>query len=281
MGIARRGLVPEIMIRRCVPLLALVVATGHSVPQRTPALRVCADPNNLPFSNRRQEGFENRIASMVAKDMGRPLQYAWYAQRRGFIRNTLRADLCDLVVGIPTSVELVLATRPYYRSTYVFLHRTDAPFTVRSLDDTILRRVKVGVQFIGDDGANTPPVHALNKRGIVSNIVGFSIYGDYRQPNPPARIIEAVANGTIDVAIVWGPLAGYFAPRQPVRLSIAPVTPQVDVPFLPFVFDIAMGVRRTDTLFRQQLDDVLVRRRGAVDSILAEYHVPRTDRRQP
>jgi mxaJ protein len=268
------------MVRSLIPLLALIVATGHSVPRRTPALRVCADPNNLPFSNRRQEGFENRIAALTADELGRPLQYAWHAQRRGFIRNTLRADLCDLVVGIPASVELVLPTRPYYRSTYVFVHRSDAPFTVRSLNDSILRRVKVGVQFIGDDGANTPPVHALNKRGIVANIVGFSIYGDYRQPNPPARIIDAVADGTVDVAIVWGPLAGFFAPRQPVPLTIVAVTPEVDVPFLPFVFDIAMGVRRTDTLFRQQLDDVLVRRRASVDSILAEYHVPRADRRQ-
>ena len=242
---------------------------------------MCADPNNLPFSNSREEGFENHIARLLASEMERPLQYAWYAQRRGFIRNTLRAELCDVIVGIPASVELVLPTRPYYRSTYVFVHRADAPFTIRSLNDSILRRVKVGVQFVGDDGANTPAVHALNKRGIVRNIVGFSIYGDYREPNPPARIVEAVAKGTVDVAIVWGPLAGYFAAKQAVPLTIVPVSPQVDLPFLPFVFDIAMGVRRADTAFRQQLDDVLVRRRDSMDSILAAFHVPRTDRRQP
>ena len=172
-------------------------------------LRVCADPNNLPFSNEREEGFENRLAELLARELGAErVEYTWWAQRRGFFRNTLNAGLCDVVMGVPSSVELAATTRPYYRSTYVFVTRADRGLDIRSLDDEALRRVRVGVSIIGDDYANAPPAHALAQRGIVGNVVGFSVYGDYAQPNPPARIVEAVAAGDVDVAVVWGPLAG-------------------------------------------------------------------------
>ena len=263
-----------------------VAAAAASVPAPAPTrrvLRVCADPNNLPFSNQREQGFENRIAKVIARELDADLEYTWWAQRRGFIRNTLRAGLCDLVPGVPTSFELVLATRPYYRSTYVFLYRKDAPFTVRSFDDSVLRRLRIGVHYIGDDYANAPPAHALGNRGIVSNVTGFSIYGDYATPNPPAAIVKAVADRTIDVAVVWGPLAGYFAPRQKAPLTLVPVSPQIDVPFLPFVYDIAMGVRRDNPALKAEIEGVLVRRREEIDAILEEYGVPRvgTGRRAP
>ncbi len=238
-------------------------------------LRVCADPNNLPFSNEKGEGFENRLAELLAGEMGRRVEYTWWAQRRGFIRNTLRAGECDLVAGIPSSMEMVLATRPYYRSTYVFVYRKDADFEVRSFDDPILRKLKIGVHLVGDDGANTPPAHALSTRGIVGNLRGYTLYGDYSTPNPPARILDALASGEIDVAIIWGPLAGYFAPKQRVAMEIVPVSPQVDVPFLPFVYDISMGVRRDDPALKYEVEQVLTRKRAEVDAILADYGVPR------
>jgi mxaJ protein len=256
-----------------LPVVPLQARLADSAGART--LRVCADPNNLPFSNRRGEGLENRLAELVARDLGARLEYTWWAQRRGFIRNTLRAHRCDVIIGIPMSVELVLATRPYYRSTYVFVQRADAPYRIASLDDPRLRTLRVGLQFVGDDGANPPPAHALARRGVVHNVVRFSVYGDYREPDPPSRIIEAVGRGEVDVAVVWGPLAGYFAPRQRARLLITPVKPQIDIPFLPFVFDIAMGVRRDDHTLKAQLDDVLYRRRASVDSLLRAYGVPR------
>jgi mxaJ protein len=263
---------------RTLALLFAVVgcAESHAKPARE--LRVCADPNNLPFSNQRGEGFENRLAEMIARDMGATVKYTWWAQRRGFIRNTLRAGACDLVTGIPSSFELVLPTRPYYRSTYVFVYREDAPFAVRSFDDPVLRRLRIGVQLVGDDGANTPPAHALGSRGIVGNVRGYTLYGDYSQPDPPARILDALARGEIDVAVVWGPLAGYFAPREPVKLRIVPVSPQVDLPFLPFVFDISMGVERGDTALKEEVERILGRRRAEVDAVLARYGVPRVDR---
>ena len=238
-------------------------------------LRVCSDPNNLPFSNQREEGFENRIAQLIAADLGAKVEYTWWAQRRGFIRSTLKANTCDVVMGIPTSMEMVLPTRPYYRSTYVFVSRHDRNLRVRSFDDAILRRVKVGVHMIGDDGANTPPAHALSRRGIIDNVAGYMVYGDYRQDNPPSRMIEAVARGDVDVAVAWGPLAGYFAELQGTRLDVVPVSPQIDLPFLPFVFDISIGVRREDTVLRDELDAVIVRRRPEIDAILEEYRVPR------
>jgi mxaJ protein len=242
-------------------------------------LRVCADPNNLPFSNQAGEGFENQIAQLLAREMGRRVTYTWWAQRRGFIRNTLKAGECDLITGVPSSLEMVLATRPYYRSTYVFVYRSDAGFDVRSFDDPVLRRKRIGVQLVGDDYANTPPAHALAARGIVGNVKGYTLYGDYAEPNPPARILDALARGEIDVAIVWGPLAGYFAPREHAALKIVPVSPQVDVPFLPFVFDISMGVRRGDVALAAEVERILRARRAGVDSILDRYGVPRVDPR--
>jgi mxaJ protein len=250
------------------------VATGMRAPFR--ALRVCADPNNLPFTNQRAEGFENRIAELVARDLGARLQYTWWAQRRGFIRNTLKSGSCDVVMGVPTGLGPVLATRPYYRSTYAFVTRRSTP-QLESFDDPRLRKLRVGVQLIGDDFANTPPASALTHRGIVRNVRGYTVYGDYREPNPPSRIMRAVENGEIDVAIVWGPLAGYFAQRSPVPLRVTPVSPEIDVPYLPFVFDIAMGVRRQDAELRDSLDAVIARRQRDIDRILAGYGVPRAD----
>jgi mxaJ protein len=133
--------------------------------------------------------------------------------------------------------------------------------------------------MIGDDFHNAPPAHALTRRGMIRNIVGYTVYGDYSQPNPPARIVDAVASGDVDAAVVWGPLAGYFASREPVALDIAPVSPQTDGPTLPFVYDISMAVRRNDVERRRVLDDFIARRRTAIDEILKQYGVPRTDRK--
>ena len=250
---------------------------AQQVARASGVLRVCADPNNLPFSNSRGEGFENKIAELLANDLGERVEYTWWAQRRGFFRNTLRAGTCDVVIGVPAAFEMALTTRPYYRSTYVFLTRKDRHLNLVSLDDPSLKKLKIGVQIIGDDFSNAPPAHALIRRNIVGNVKGYTVYGDYAQPNPPARIVDAVAKGDVDVAIVWGPLAGYFAKQSHVPLTVVPVTPQIDQPFLPFVFDISMGVRRDDQQLRDQIEEVLERRRDEVDRILRDYAVPRVD----
>ncbi len=235
---------------------------------------MCADPNNLPFSNERQEGFENKIAELIARELNATVRYTWWAQRRGFIRNTLRAKECDVVMGVPSNFELALPTKPYYRSTYVFLYRKDRGFDLRTLDDPILRQIKIGVHLVGDDYTNPPPAHALASRQIISNVVGYTIYGDYRQENPPARIIEAVAAGDLDVAIIWGPFAGYFAKRQPVAMEIVAVPPDPALPRLPFVFDIALGVRKGEAAFKGELEEILHRKQAEIQTILQEYGVP-------
>ncbi len=240
-------------------------------------LRVCADPNNLPFSNQRGEGFENKIAELLAQDLGERVEYTWWAQRRGFFRNTLRSGVCDVVIGVPSGFEMALTTRPYYRSTYVFLSRKDRRLNVTSFDDPILKKLQIGVQIIGDDFSNAPPAHALSRRNIVGNVKGFTVYGDYSQHDPPARIVDAVAKGDVDLAIVWGPLAGFFAKQSRVPMEVVPVSPQIDQPFLPFVFDISMGVRRGDQDLRDQVEQIMEKRRGEIDRILKDYGVPKVE----
>lgn len=259
-------------------LVALLTAcTAQTPPPNTRVLRVCADPNNLPFSNEAEQGFENKIAALIARTFDARLEYVWWPQRRGFVRNTLHAGTCDLIVGVPSSFELTATTRPYYRSSYFFVTRRGTPAPT-SFDDPLLKRTSIGVHLIGDDGANTPPVHALSARGIIKNVRGFSIYGDYRTPNPPATLIDAVAAGELDVAIAWGPLAGYFARQRQFDLTLTPVSPEIDLPFLPFVFDISMGVERTNVTLLDELNRFIQEHRAALDAILREYNIPRVDR---
>ena len=255
-------------------VFAVALLIGGTAQARE--LRICADPNNLPFSNEKGEGFENRIVEVIAKDLGATVTYTWHAQRRGFLRETLNARSCDLVPGLPSSLEGVRTTAPYYRSSYVFVAREGEPLP-ESFNDPVLRQRRIGIQLVGDNGWNTPPAHALSRRGIVGNVRGYTLYGDYGTPNPPARIVDAVADGEIDIGIVWGPLAGYFAGRESKPLRIAPVKPSFDGPRLPMVWDISMGVRKEDDGFRQEIDDVLRRRHAEIDAILAEFGVPRLD----
>lgn len=255
--------------------LAVLALLALAACQPKP-LKVCADPNNLPFSNKAGQGFENRLAQMIAKDLGRPVEYVWWAQRRGYVRNTLKDRKCDVWPGIASSVDMLATTRPYYRSTYVFVTRADRDLDIGSFDDPRLRTATVGVQMIGDDAANTPPAHALSRRGIINNVRGYMLYGDYSRPNPPAAIVEAVDRGDIDVAVVWGPLAGYFAKRAAHPLRLTPVQPWLDGPQWPMAFDISMGVRREDTALRQKLDQELEKLAPQVQALLRDYGVPQT-----
>lgn len=250
--------------------IALIVLAGCASPTRV--LRVCADPNNLPFSNDALEGFENRIAALVGDELDARIEYVWWAQRRGFIRNTLREGACDAVMGVPARFEMTRTTAPYYRSSYVFVTRAGS-YQPASFDDPFLASATIGVHLIGDDFANSPPAHALSARGLIDNIRGYSIYGDYKQPNPPAQLVRAVADGDIDVAVAWGPLAGYFALTSPVPLQLTRVRPDEEPPF-PFVFDMAMGVARPNETLQRELDGVISRRRADIDAILREYGVP-------
>ena len=233
------------------------LSTQHSV------LRVCADPANLPFSNIEQQGFENKIADLVARDFKAKVAYTWLPQRMGFVRNTLKRGDCDVIIGIPANYEQAAATQPYYRSSYVFVTRKGAP-RVESLDDPALRNMRIGVEL------QSPAVQALTARKLIDNMRGYPILGD-----GPRDLVRAVARGDVDLAIVWGPKAGYYARQQSAALDIVPVSPQIDVPFLPFVFDISMGVRRGDAKLKERLDAEIERRRPEIERILDSYGVPR------
>jgi mxaJ protein len=229
------------LIRLVVAAVGVLAAANADAGARN--LRVCADPNNLPYSNERGEGFENRIVTLLAADLRAEVDYTWWAQRRDFIRNTLKAGLCDLIAGVPTDMEMLATTRPYYRSGYVFMANGGHAAEVRSFDDPKLSELRIGVQMIGDDFSNTPPAHALSRRGIVDNVRGFMVYGDYADAAPGADIVDALERGDIDLAIVWGPQAGYFARRLGKPVSLTPVEPEAGGAALPMAFVISMGVR--------------------------------------
>lgn len=254
--------------------LLAVVAACFSTTAAAGEFRVCADPNNLPFSNDRGEGFENKLAELIAADLGETLSYVWWAQRRGFIRQTLKAGRCDVIMGMPEGLDMVTTTEPYYRSTYVFVSRADRHLDLASITDPRLRELKVGVHLIGNDGFNTPPAHALGEQGIIGNVVGYLIYGDYRQPNPPARLVEAVEDGEVDVAAVWGPIGGYFAKASPLPLEVRAIPDTGQFPPFAFQFDVAMAVRKGDQELKARLDGVLGHERPKIQAVLAEYGVP-------
>jgi mxaJ protein len=235
---------------------------------------VCADPNNLPYSNESRQGFENQLADLVAQKLGVQVEYYWQPQRRGFVRNTLKANLCDVVMGVPSQSDMLLTTIPYYRSSYVFVTRKGSGLVLTSMDSPALRTARIGVQLVGDDYTNTPPVHALAKRGIIRNVSGYRVAGDYAQANPPARLIEALSKGEVDIGIAWGPLAGYFSRRQPIALDVKPVSPGSDLPALPFVFDISMGVRRHENRLKDQLDAIIKQNSVQIAGILQSYGIP-------
>jgi mxaJ protein len=233
-------------------------------------LRVCADPDNLPFSNRQRQGFENRIAEVVARDLHARMVYQWQRMGRGFVREFLNTDRCQLLIGVPANFKPVLTTAPYYRSSYVFVTRSDRKLKLASLNDPELHRLKIGVQVLEED--YTPPATALARRGMQDEIVGFESTG-----KEAGSIVRAVADCQIDTAIVWGPLAGYFAKRAGQALQLTPVIPQVDPPALPFTFSISMAVRKGNIALRNQLDRVLQRRQAEIRAILSQYGVPQLE----
>jgi len=251
---------------------ALVIFTiGTAVFAATPdkALRVCADPNNLPFSNRSGQGFENKIAETIARELGEPVQYTWWPNKRNYPRNTLDAKRCDVILGVPADLGAALTTAPYYRSGYVAVYRKNSGLHIRSFDDPALRRLKLGVHLTDFD--YTPPGISLTRRGI-RNIVPFSLYGANDQPNPPSQIIDAVADGRIDVAFVWGPFAGYFAPRAKTPLEISPL-PERDG-LIPLAFAMSAATRKSDASRNRDVQAALDKCKPEIRNILRQHGVP-------
>ena len=249
-------------------------SSGAMMAKADSPLRVCADPNDLPFSNHAEQGFENKLAHMLAQSLSKQIQFVWHTQGKAFLRDTLNAGRCDVVMGLPTDDHAygVLTTDPYYRSAYALIYRASAPYKLKSLDDPRLRSLQIGVHATGDDWVDLPGGATLAQRGIVKNVHVYKLFADYGRPNPSADLIEAVADGEVDAAIAWGPLAGYFATREPVKLTVVPLMHTDTV--LPFQFSISMAVRHGDIALRGKLNAFLKSHRAAIHKLLADYGVP-------
>ncbi|MGH6897467.1 MAG: quinoprotein dehydrogenase-associated putative ABC transporter substrate-binding protein [Geminicoccaceae bacterium] len=233
-------------------------------------LRVCADPHNLPFSNQAGEGFENKIAELLADELGVELTYTWYPQSIGFVRNTLGARVCDVVMGITSTSELMQNTNFYYRSSYVLLQRADADTKAASLTDPKLADLRIGAV------ARTPPVDLLARQGLLKNLRPYNLVVDTRFESPARQLVEDVAAGEVDVGALWGPIAGYWSKQQAVPLEVLPLT--AEDPGARLDFRITMGLRRNEPQWEQILNDFIAEHQDEIQAILIEYGVPLLDR---
>ncbi|HYD65576.1 quinoprotein dehydrogenase-associated putative ABC transporter substrate-binding protein [Azospirillum sp.] len=229
------------------------------------AVRVCADGNLLPFSNERLEGFENEIARLIGEDLKRPVTYFWWPQTIGFVRNTLRARQCDLVMGTASGEELMQNTNPYYRTVYALVYRADSGIKAQTVGDPSLQNARIGVV------ERTPAVNLLRRYGITKT-EPYQLNTDTRAHNPAADAIADVAAGRTDAAVIWGPIAGYFAARQSVPLTVVPLVGEKGP--VPLQFNISMGIRAEEPEWKHWLNDFIARRQDDIDRILARYHVP-------
>jgi len=233
-------------------------------------LRVCADPDDLPFSNSARAGFDNRIAELLGQDLHRPVVFVWSRARRGFLRERFNKGDCDMLMGVPQDIKHVRTTIPYYRSSYVFVTRRSDHLQLTRFDDPGIGRQRIGLQILEEDFS--PPSLPLIRSGHTAQLVGFDSFG-----KSSGDIVRAVADKRVGLSVVWGPLAGYYAAKQNTPLAISPVQPAVDPAGIPFSFAIAFAVHENDAALANALNAAIQRNKSKIDSILAAYHVPLTN----
>jgi mxaJ protein len=235
-------------------------------------IRVCADPDNLPASNQKGEGYENKIAELLAQSWGDKLEYAWWPVRRGFFSRALNGRYCDIAITAPAGLDMAGVTKAYFKSSYVMVYRKDSGLALRSLSDTTFRRLKIGVHLLNSDAENTPPAMAMSQFGSVGNLIGFSTFfseGGER----PEDIFQAVVDKKIDVAIVWGPMAGYFVRKMNAPLVVQPVQ-EDSVDGIPFAFSMGMATRKRDRGLQDSLQQFLEQHGPAIHGILEDFGIP-------
>jgi quinoprotein dehydrogenase-associated probable ABC transporter substrate-binding protein len=258
---------------------------GTTAPAQAWEMRVCADPANMPFSRKDLAGYENKIAKILADDIGAKLTFVWWPQTEDVIANQLREGNCDIIMGSPESSGGVLPTIAYYRSPFAFVYRSDAGIDISSFDDDVLKTLKIGFNV-----RNSSPDQALVTRGLTRNIVTLPYNHDISVPaendkaplddGPETGLFQALVKGDFDVAIPWGPVAGYFASRQKVPLTVVP-TPEFDLPFLPMYISMVIVVRQGDEALRDRLNVAIADRWDEINAVLKEYGVPLLDLPQP
>ena len=234
------------------------------------ALRVCADPANMPFSNDKNEGFENKIAEIVAAELKVQVEYTWFPQATGFIRQTLFAKRCDVVIGYAQGDELVLNTNHYYRSTYALLYRVGTGLDgVVSLADPRLKDRRIGVI------AGTPPANIMAQLGLIQRAKPYPLMVDRRYDSPGERMINDIRSGDIDAGVLWGPIAGYFAAKGGDKLLVVPLLKETGTPRM--AYRITFGVRNLEDDWKRQLNAVIAKRQSDIDALLLQFGVPLLD----
>jgi quinoprotein dehydrogenase-associated probable ABC transporter substrate-binding protein len=234
------------------------------------SLRVCADPANMPFSNEKGEGFENKIAEIVAAELKVPIEYIWFPQATGFIRQTLFAKRCDVVMGYAQGDELVLNTNAYYRSVYALVYRRGAGLDgVDRLADPRLKDKRLGVI------AGTPPSTTMAALGLIVHAKAYPLFVDRRHEAPAERMMADIRSGEIDAGILWGPMAGYFAANDGEKLEVVPLLKETVGPRL--AYRITFGVRQQEDDWKRELNALIAKLQGTFDAVLLQYGVPMLD----
>ena len=234
------------------------------------SLRVCADPANMPFSNDKGEGFENKIADIVAAELKVPVDYTWHPQATGFIRNTLFAKRCDVVLGYAQGDELVLNTNAYYRSAYALVYRKGTGLDgVDELADPRLKDKRIGVT------AGTPPATTMAALGLIPRAKPYPLMVDRRYESPGEGMIADIRSGVIDAGVLWGPIAGYFASRGGEKLEVVPLLKETVGPRM--AYRITFGVRPQEDDWKRELNQLIAKLQGRFDAVLLEYGVPLID----
>lgn len=258
----------------CFGFLALMLfcpapraQTSDLVP--SDQLRICADPNNLPFSNEKGEGFENKIAELLGQDLKLPVSYVWFPQVMGFVRNTLQARRCDLIIGTVAGDDLVQTTNPYYYTSYVMIYRTDKGLNITTVADAKLKSLTIGVV------AGTPPSDLLVRHSLMGRVHPYALMVDTRYESPTHQMIQDIMDGTVDVGLLWGPFAGYYVQHDKLPLTIVPLENEPGAPRLDY--HIAMGVRANEPDWRRKINEAILREHDAIVAVLKDYGVPLLD----
>lgn len=249
-------------------LICFVACASALARSAEKPLRICADPDNLPFSHRSGTGFDQRIAVLVAHDLNRTPVFVWTRSRRGFLREQFNRGVCDILLGVPSTMRSLSTTTPYYTSSYVFVSVARRHLQLSSFTDPALNDQRIGLQILEED--LSPPSLPLIRGGHAGQLVGFDSFG-----KEEGNVVRAVADGRVGLAVVWGPVAGYFSQRSAIPLTLSPIAPNYRFGGIPFTFGISLGVHKKDPILLTQLNASIARIRPQIDQILAAYHVPR------
>jgi mxaJ protein len=251
-------------------LAALLLASIYLPLMAASPLRVCADPDNLPFSNRTGAGFDDRIVTLVARDLHRKIVFVWARPRRGFLREQFSKNACDVLLGVPVGLRGVAVTEPYYTSSYAFVSPARKHLQIASFTDEHLNGQRIGLQILEED--LSPPSLPLIRSGHAGQIVGFESFGKRE-----GDVVRAVADGRVGIAVVWGPVAGYFAYSSPVPLTVTPVSRAYSFSGVPFTYSMGFGVHKQDRALLQQLNDSIRRIQPKINQVLTAFAVPIVD----